>query len=226
VLIIFDCDGVLIDSEIIACSAGAEMMTRLGHAMTMHEFASRFTGIPSADTWTLIETEIGRAIPEAVREAELQRTRERFAAELQPIAGAQNMLRRLQSDKCVASSTGLVALRRNLGLVGLLDLFEPGIFSASQVARGKPAPDVFLYAASQMGTDPESCLVLEDSVAGVTAARRAGMRVAGFTGGSHADPALPRRLRTAGAETILSKHEDVLDFLAGEGATIAPAAAA
>jgi HAD superfamily hydrolase (TIGR01509 family) len=222
-LIIFDCDGVLIDSEIIACSAGAEMMTRLGRPITMHEFASRFTGIPSADTWTLIEAELGRAIPEAVREAELQHTKARFAAELQPIAGAQHMVRRLKSRKCVASSTGLLALRHNLGVVGLLDLFDPSIFSASQVARGKPAPDVFLYAASQMGFDPDSCLVLEDSEAGVTAARRAGMRVAGFTGGSHADPTLPRRLRTAGAETILSRHEDVLDFLADEGANVAPA---
>ncbi len=221
-LIIFDCDGVLIDSEIIACSAGAEMMTRLGRPMTMHEFASRFTGIPYADSWVLIEHELGRAVPAEFRNAELERTRARFAEELQPIAGVQELLGRLETPKCVASSTGLPSLRKNLGLVGLLEAFDPGIFSASQVARGKPAPDVFLFAASQMGFDPSDCLVLEDSAAGVTAAKRAGMRVAGFIGGSHADPTLPSRLTAAGAETVLSDHGKVLEFLANQGAVVSP----
>ncbi len=219
-LIIFDCDGVLIDSEIIACSAGADMMTRLGLPMDTHEFARRFTGIPTGNIWAMIESELGRSVPTDFREAELQRTRQRFAEELQPVTGVHDMLKRLATPKCVASSTGLPSLRKNLELVSLLGLFDPAVFSASQVARGKPAPDVFLYAASQMGFDPAECLVLEDSVPGVQAARRAGMRVVGFVGGSHADPSLPGRLSGAGAQTVLEDHGKVLDFLAGAGASI------
>src|SRR6185295_6155870 len=114
------------------------------------------------------------------------------------IAGAAESLRgvpALGHDVCVASSTRLEGLRRNLGTAGLLSLVDPHVFSASQVKRGKPAPDVFLFAASQMGVDPADCLVIEDSVAGVTAARRAGMEVLGFNGGSHVDDTLPDRLR-------------------------------
>ena len=99
------------------------------------------------------------------------------------------------------------------------------MFSASQVARGKPAPDVFLFAASQMGFDPADCLVIEDSAMGVQAARRAGMRVVGFTGGSHADDGLAGRLVAAGAETILPDHAETLRYLGGQGRA-APVAAA
>jgi beta-phosphoglucomutase-like phosphatase (HAD superfamily) len=105
--------------------------------------------------------------------------------------------------RCVASSTSLAPLRRNLAIVGLLDLFDPHVFSASQVARGKPHPDVFLFAAERMGVAPRDCLVIEDSVPGVLAARAAGMVVAGFTGVSHDKPRMARRLSEAGAGAVI-----------------------
>jgi HAD superfamily hydrolase (TIGR01509 family) len=216
-LIIFDCDGVLIDSEIIACSVGAGIATSLGMPMTTHEFAARFTGIPYKDMWDTLERDLGTPVDPAVRLREKSEMLRRFAEELQPVAGIRELLNGIHGPKCVASSTGLAGLRKNLALVDLVAHFDPHIFSASQVARGKPAPDVFLHAAAQMGHDPSQCLVVEDSAAGVTAARRAHMRVVGFAGGGHADPALASRLMAAGALEVFSSPGALHHFLSREG---------
>ena len=141
-------------------------------------------------------------------------------AKLVAITDAADALRTvvaLGHATCVASSTSLAGLRRNLERTGLLELVDPHVFSASQVKRGKPAPDVFLYAASQMGVDPAECLVIEDSVAGTTAARRAGMDVVGFTGGSHVDDELADRLLAAGARRIFTSQGQLVRWLHNGG---------
>ena len=125
-----------------------------------------------------------------------------------------DVLRGSPHPRCVASSTGLPLLRQNLDRTGLLPFFDPGVFSVTQVKRGKPAPDVFLYAASQMGADPSRCIVVEDSLAGVTAARRAGMDVIGFMGGGHSSPALRATLMQAGARRIAASAAELAPLLA------------
>jgi len=131
--------------------------------------------------------------------------------------GVLAVIRELRHDRCVASSGPVVKMETTLGLGGLLPYFQPHLFSASMVKRGKPEPDLFLYAAQQMGRSAENCLVIEDSISGVTAARRAGMRVWGFGGGSHArqNPNHEPDLRRAGAETVFHEMNRLPDMLAG-----------
>ena len=201
-LVIFDCDGVLIDSEAIANQVCVEFVATLGHDISMHDFAARYCGSPIGDIWRRVAIDFGVPIDDAFRrdvDAEVHR---RFETSLCAMDGVADVLDAIERRFCVASSTGLVKLRNNLARVGLLQRFDPGVFSASQVARGKPAPDVFLYAASQMGADPAHCLVVEDSIAGVTAARRAGMRVIGFAGGGHVNDHHPELLMDVGAWRI------------------------
>ena len=215
-LVIFDCDGVLIDSESIYCSVDSAALAELGHAISPQDIARRFSGVPHHVLWETLSEELGFATPPDMLDRVRAECRRRFETELKPIAGAAESLRgavALGHAACVASSTRLEGLRRNLGTAGLLPLVDPHVFSSSQVKRGKPAPDVFLFAASQMGVDPADCLVIEDSVAGVTAARRAGMSVLGFNGGSHADDTLPDRLRAAGARSVLASQVEILAAL-------------
>ena len=218
-LIIFDCDGVLIDSEIVAARLEAEAATALGLPITAEDICRRFAGTTTREVWETLERELGRPLPEGFFEAHLEHVREVFSRELEPIRGARAALERVAAKGipfCVASSTRLPSLLTNLATAGLSDLVDGRVYSASQVKRAKPAPDVFLFAASQMGADPADCLVIEDSVAGVTAARRAGMRVAGFLGGSHVTEGHDERLRAAGAERLFTRMEE-LDEVIGAG---------
>lgn len=218
-LIIFDCDGVLIDSEIVAARLEAEAATALGLPITAEDICRRFAGTTTREVWETLERELGRPLPEGFFEAHLEHVREVFSRELEPIRGARAALERVAAKDipfCVASSTRLPSLLTNLATSGLADLVDGRVYSASQVKRAKPAPDVFMFAASQMGADPADCLVIEDSVAGVTAARRAGMRVAGFLGGSHVTQGHDERLRAAGAMRLFRRMEE-LDGVIGEG---------
>ena len=202
-LVVFDCDGVLIDSEVLACGTAAETMTEFGYAITLDEYL-QFVGRSARDIRGELEARFGPMPPELpVRE----RTRlfARFTAELQAMPGAAEAIGGLGLPVCVASSSDHERLAHTLGLTGLLDLFRPNVFSATEVARGKPAPDLFLHAASRMGVAPAGCLVVEDSAAGVTAAVAAGMRAVGFVGGSHCGPAHADRLRAAGAERVIDR---------------------
>lgn len=201
--IIYDCDGTLIDSEHIAGSVCAAALTDLGFPMTMEAFNTRFNGVPAARTWEILRSEIPFDLPEGFNariDAEIHR---RFDEELLPIPGAAEAIGAIPGLRAVASSTRIERLRRNLEKVGLAPLFDPHIYSASQVARGKPAPDVFLLAASQLGLDPAHAIVIEDSEAGVEAAKRAGMRVIGFHGASNGVADLDRRLHRAGAVEVI-----------------------
>jgi len=202
-LMIYDCDGTLIDSEGIACSVCAEALSAIGVPYTTALFAERYAGRPARETWEHVRQAYGVTLPDGFNQAINQEIHRRLDAEVMAVAGAREAILSIAGPRCVASSTGTVQLRKNLVTAGLIDLFGEAVYSAIQVKRGKPAPDVFLFAASQMGGDPAETLVVEDTVAGVTAARRAGMRAIGFTGANHSGPGLEQRLRDAGAERVV-----------------------
>ena len=201
-LIIFDCDGVLIDSEAIACRADSACLAEIGIAMSAEEIMDRYLGISAGTMCADIEQRHGRALPPDFAETLRLRVAAAFEAELMPMAGVEAALDALPQRRCVASSSAPERLRHSLSLTGLLRWFEPHVFSATQVARGKPAPDLFLFAAASMQAEPAACVVIEDSVPGVQAAVAAGMRVIGFTGGGHCRPGHAERLLAAGAAAI------------------------
>jgi HAD superfamily hydrolase (TIGR01509 family) len=182
-LVILDCDGVLIDSERIAVRTDVKVLAKLGWVLTEAECIERFVGLSDKSIKTAIEAHLGRALPDDW-DAQFQPLyRDAFAAELTPVPGVVAALDRITLPTCVASSSSHEKLRFTLGLTGLYDRFAGRIFSAYDVARGKPAPDLFLHAASRMGVSPAACAVVEDSRYGVEAARAAGMRAFGFAGG-------------------------------------------
>jgi HAD superfamily hydrolase (TIGR01509 family) len=195
---------VLIDSEIIVCRIEAEELARIGYPYDAAEIARRYLGIPGAATYAMMEAHIGIPVPEDVRQRVRTRIREAIVTELRAVAGVHEAVSAVPHPVCVASSSGLDYLEQALGLVRLWPHFHPHVFSAQQVKRGKPAPDLFLFAAERMGAAPEACLVIEDSAAGVEAGVAAGMRVLGFTGGGHCPPGHDVRLRAAGAHDVFA----------------------
>ena len=181
-LVIFDCDGVLVDSEPIAVRVGAHLITELGWSVTEAEVVDRFVGRSDRYMVGEIEANVGRSLPDwqTRYEAALHAA---FRSELAPVAGIVAAIDELALPTCVASSGSHDKMRLTLGLTGLYERFVGRIYSASQVANGKPAPDLFLYAAEQMDVPPSRCLVVEDSPAGVQAARAAGMRCVAYASG-------------------------------------------
>jgi HAD superfamily hydrolase (TIGR01509 family) len=182
-LVIFDCDGVLVDSEVIAVEIDKRVLAEFGWHLSIDEIIDRFLGKSSASFAAQVEEHLGHPLP-----AEWEATYDRwyfeaFEKELQPVAGIADALDRIDTATCVASSGSHSKLRMTLGHTGLLPRFDGRIYSASEVANGKPAPDLFLHAAEQMGYPPERCVVVEDSKYGVRAARSAGMRAFGYAGG-------------------------------------------
>ena len=203
-LIIFDCDGVLIDSELIACRADAECFAELGLPVTLDDIRERYVGISAKSMFADIEARYACRLPDDFADRIRARIEAAFEAELTAMPGIEEAIDALPGARCVASSSGPDRLRHALSLVGLRDRFEPHIFSATQVPNGKPAPDLFLFAARAMNVEPPASLVVEDSVAGVQAAVAAGMRVVGFTGGSHCGVEHAARLRAAGAADVFA----------------------
>jgi HAD superfamily hydrolase (TIGR01509 family) len=183
-LVIFDCDGVLIDSERLAVRTEAAILSALGWPLTEADIVERFVGRSAAYMHREIEQQLGRSVD---WEAEFEsRYRDVFERELVPVPGVMEVLAQLEQSgtlMCVASSGSHEKMAFTLGLTGLLDRFEGRIFSADEVENGKPAPDVFLHAAEKMGVPPDRCAVVEDSVSGVTAALAAQMAVFAFAGG-------------------------------------------
>jgi HAD superfamily hydrolase (TIGR01509 family) len=204
-LVIFDCDGVLVDSEPIACRVMARELTRLGYPLSPDDCQERFTGVSMKTVMAMIEADWQRPLPAGFEERLREQDFAAFRAELAPVAGVEAMLERLTLPRCVASSGAPQKIRFTLTVTGLIGAFEPYLFSARMVARGKPAPDLFLYAAERMGTPPEACVVVEDAVAGIRAARAAGMRVLGFAGAGHAGPGYAEKLAAAGADTVFTR---------------------
>jgi len=213
-LVIFDCDGVLVDSEPLSIAVLVQAMRDTGIEIDEEGAYQRFLGKSLATLIDTLETEFNVFADQAF----LDRIREdlytRFRIELQPISGISETLDRLDMPRCVASSSQLERIKLSLGLTGLLDRLEPNIFSASMVKRGKPAPDLFLYAAKQMGVAPENCIVVEDSPAGIMAARAAGMTVFAFTGGSHANSAHYRsELARLAPEVVFDAMPDLIHLV-------------
>ncbi|MCB2100019.1 MAG: HAD family hydrolase [Rhodobacterales bacterium] len=213
-LILFDCDGVLVDSEPIAARVLAELLTELGHPHTRDDCYDRYTGISLAAVKARVEADAGRPLPEDFIDRLTERDAAAFTAELRAMPGVADVLAGLAVPFCVASSGTLAKIRRSLRLTGLDGPFGDRLYSAQMVTRGKPAPDLFLLAAEGMGAAPERCLVIEDSAAGVTAARAAGMAVLGFAGGGHCGPGHGEMLRNAGAPLVFDAMADLPGLLA------------
>ncbi|HKH01748.1 MAG TPA: HAD family hydrolase [Bradyrhizobium sp.] len=201
-LVIFDCDGVLVDSEVISCRAHAETLTRHGYPITSDQVLARFLGVSDREARLIIEAELGRNLPDDFEAQVKQATLQFYASDLRAISYAAEAIAAIALSKCVASSGTPEKIHHGLVCAGLYDVLAPNIFSASQVKRGKPAPDLFLFAAEQMQVPAERCLVIEDSLPGITGARAAGMTVLGFHGGSHCRPGYGDTLRAAGAAMI------------------------
>jgi HAD superfamily hydrolase (TIGR01509 family) len=198
-LVIFDCDGVLVDSEVISCRAHAEVLSRHGYSITADQVLDRFLGVSDREARLTIEAELGRDLPDNFETQVKQATLQFYAGDLRAISFIGEAIEAIGLPKCVASSGTPEKIRHGLTCAGLYDRLAPNIFSASQVKRGKPAPDLFLFAAAQMQAASARCLVIEDSVPGITGALAAGMTVLGFHGGSHCRPGYGDTLRAAGA---------------------------
>jgi len=208
-LVIFDCDGVLVDSERLAVRTEAEILRGLGWPLTESEIVERFVGRSAAYMHSEIERHLGRRV-DWDEEFEA-RYDEVFRRELAPVPGLVDALDRIGVATCVASSGSHEKMRFTLGLVGLFDRFSGRIFSVDDVDHGKPAPDIFLHAAEQMGVTPDRCAVIEDSVSGVTAGLAAGMAVFAFAGGVTSGAKL-----ALGSAVVFEEMSDLPELLFGE----------
>jgi len=184
-LVIFDCDGVLVDSEPLAMRVLLEGLAVAGYAIDEATAYERFLGRSLASMQTILHDEFGFELPVDRLEQMRRRLFEAYRQELKAMPAVGETLDRLAIPYCVASSSLPERIRISLEVTGLLPRFMPNMFSAAMVAKGKPAPDLFLHAAERMGVLPAACLVIEDSAPGIEAAHSAGMRVFGFVGGSH-----------------------------------------
>ncbi len=207
-LVIFDCDGVLVDSDRISLRIQAERISALGLEITYEDCVRDFLGLGMPATLRILAERLGRPLPEGW-EAELDAAvRDGFRRELTPVPGIVEALEGIELPACVASSGSHEKMRLTLGQTGLWDRFAGRIFSADEVQRGKPAPDLFLHAASRMSTPPERCIVVEDSPFGIAAAKAAGMSALGFAA---ATPAA----RLDGADAVFTAMEDLSGLISG-----------
>jgi len=207
-LVIFDCDGVLVDSEFISNRVFAEMLVELGVPVTLDDMFERFVGHSMEYCLDLVRGMLGHDVPPGFVDRYRERTRREFVEQLQPVPGIHAALDALTCASCVASSGDHAKMRTTLGLTGLLERFEGRLFSATQVARGKPAPDVFMFAAAQMGASPDRVAVVEDTPTGVAAGVAAGMTVFGYAARTPA-----ARLRDAGAAFVFTEMRDLSALL-------------
>ncbi|MGU3399444.1 HAD family hydrolase [Brucellaceae bacterium D45D] len=210
-LIIFDCDGVLVDSEIIAAEVESALLSDAGYQIAPDEMAERFAGLTWQDILLSVEREAGIPLSASLIDKSEQLLDERLKNEVQAVEDIVEVVSALKLPKCICSNSTTQRLELMLKRVGLHDLFKPNIFSAKEVGakKPKPAPDVFLHAAKKFDVDPRNVVVIEDSVHGIQGARAAGMRVIGFTGGAHTYPGHADKLTDAGAETVIHRHRDL-----------------
>ena len=205
-LIIFDCDGVVVDSEVLACQALADTLGRHGLPIAIDDVFDRFLGRSFGEVEAYFRDRTGSPLPEAFRPDFRSRLEAVFRTSLQPMAGIRDVLGAIDLPYCLASSSDPGRIGLTLAAAGMTEMFGDRIYSASQVRNGKPRPDLFLYAAEMMAEAPSRSLVIEDTVPGVLAAKAAGMTVWGFTGGSHcAGREVGRRLAETGADRVFDR---------------------
>ena len=213
-MLIFDCDGVLVDSEPLSVSVLVEALSRRGVVINEDEAYARFLGRSLSTMAQVLHDDFDHSIDAAFLDDLRHHLYDRFRLGLKPVPGVAEALDGLDCARCVASSSQPERIRLSLSLTGLLERFEPHIFSASMVENGKPAPDLFLHAASAMGVEPADCIVIEDSPAGIEAARRAGMTVFAFTGGSHAGaPGYRERVGALAPEVTFDAMPDLIHLV-------------
>lgn len=215
-LVIFDCDGVLVDSEIVAARVEAELLRRAGYDIAAEDLARLYAGLTFKDIMLRIEEETRHVFQASLIDEAEQMVDRRLEREVRAIEGVHEAVASLAAPHCICSNSATPRLRAMLERTRLLPFFDSRIFSSRDTpsARPKPAPDVFLHAAETMSADPARSFVIEDSVHGVAGAREAGMRVIGFTGASHSHPGHADMLTEAGAETVIHRWTDFAPVLA------------
>jgi HAD superfamily hydrolase (TIGR01509 family) len=216
--VIFDCDGVLMDSEHLALQVELRALAEVGLTYDRREFEHRFLGLPSQDQLTALDADAfqrtGRHLPAEFAKSVSESILKTFAERLQPVDGAAQFVNALTVPKAVASSSMTQSLEWKLVLTGLREAFGEHVYSTERVTRGKPAPDLFLRAARGIGASAETTLVLEDSANGIRGAKAAGMIAAGFTGGGHCGPGHDEMLISAGADVVFPSFSALRAFLA------------
>ncbi|MGV1958053.1 HAD family hydrolase [Agrobacterium sp. 22-214-1] len=210
-LIIFDCDGVLVDSEIIAAQVESRLLTEAGYPISVEEMGERFAGMTWKNILLQVESEASIPLSASLLDKSEKLLDMRLERDVKIIEGVKFALSRLTTPRCICSNSSSHRLDMMLTKVGLKPYFAPHIYSAKDLGadRVKPKPDIFLHGAAQLGVSPDRVVVVEDSVHGIHGARAAGMRVIGFTGASHTYPSHADRLTDAGAETVISRMQDL-----------------
>jgi len=208
-LVIFDCDGVLVDSEPIASRIFCDLINEIGLKISYEQTVIDFEGISDEDCIKIVEERIGRSVPDDFMSLHDKKLFASFLKNLKPVEGILDALNNILLPTCVASSGPHSKMDISLGITNLKSIFKGRIFSATEVERGKPYPDLFLYAAEKMGVSPESCVVVEDSVFGVRAGISAGMTVLGYAARTK-----PELLTAEGASTFL-RMEELPDLIHG-----------
>ncbi len=215
-LIIFDCDGVLVDSEIIAAQVDSKLLTKAGFPITPEEMAEKFAGLSFRDILKKVEEISSIPLQASLIEESDQRLNDALAKRVKSVPGAAKAAALVSVPRCICSNSSRNRIAITLNRTGLMPLFDGAIYAAedTETKKGKPEPDVFLYAAQKQNADPSRCMVIEDSVHGVTGAVNAGMRVIGFTGASHTYPGHSDVLSEAGAITVINRMVDLPATLA------------
>ena len=210
-LVIFDCDGTLMDSEHLSAEVEVEILAEYGSKMTAKEYSLRFAGASAQFVKSEIEKELGKNLPDDHIKKVKRKEKERLWREVKALPGAHEVLDMFDQPRCICSNADMEKLKIELTRAELWDRFRPYVFSAYDIpSKGrKPKPDLFLHAAKEFGVEPSACVVIEDSIPGIQAGVAAGMRVIGFTGGSHTHQGHADTLTDAGAETVVRRLVDI-----------------
>lgn len=214
--IIFDFDGVIADSEVLSNTVLAEVVTELGLPTTLDDAYRNYMGKRFQEVIAAVEATVGRSLPPSFADHYQSSTLARFRQELRAIAGAREFIAKFAGlPRCIASSSSPDRLALCLEVLGMVSLFEGRVFSASNVPRGKPHPDIFLHAAEAIGVSPRDCIVIEDSATGVVAGRAAGTIVIGLLAGGHIPQGHAATLKAAGAHYVAADYAEVERIVAG-----------
>lgn len=214
-LVIFDCDGVLMDSEIIAAQAEASVYKNHGADPDVNEFALRFAGLTSDAIKSQLEADLGRFFPESILEEIQTEVDAQCGSQAPIIPGALEVLDQFDQARCICSNSPPERLKAMLSRVGLYDRFRPYIFSSRSLSppAPKPKPDIFLHALNEFDVAPDEALVIEDSIHGIEGAVRAGTKAVGFAGASHCQMGYSELLMDAGAQTVIRRLGDLPELI-------------